>query len=205
MQILLLSCPAVDNLLRTNSGLAPEGGFIPEAVHYSDTNHAPQLSRIYLPTQPDSRSLMHLWAQSGTTAMLALPWPAWPSGDCLLMGVPDTTTHVTILNAQAYGSQLGNSQHACSALSAYLAVCVWALVTWAGQTLLAQQPALLYGSIAVLGYPLLPWQPGEAFVPESSIPGFRRCIDVAWGLPVHVCGLLTFVQHCLDHMQHQMT
>ena len=33
-----LSCPAVDNLLRTNAGLSPEGGTIPEANFYSDTN-----------------------------------------------------------------------------------------------------------------------------------------------------------------------
>ena len=33
-----LSCPAVDNLLRTNAGLSPEGGTIPEAGYYSDTN-----------------------------------------------------------------------------------------------------------------------------------------------------------------------
>lgn len=33
-----LFCPAVDNLLRTNAGLSPEGGTIPEAGYYSDTN-----------------------------------------------------------------------------------------------------------------------------------------------------------------------
>ncbi len=40
-----LSCPAVDNLMRTNAGLSPEGGTIPEAGYYSDT--------IMLLTQPD--------------------------------------------------------------------------------------------------------------------------------------------------------
>ena len=39
-------------------------------------------SRIFLPTQPVFRLHMHPRALFGTTAMLALPWPPWPSGDC---------------------------------------------------------------------------------------------------------------------------
>ena len=41
----VLRCAAVDNLLRTNAGLQPEGGTIPEQDYYDDS--------IMLTDQPD--------------------------------------------------------------------------------------------------------------------------------------------------------